>query len=71
MNVSELILIILVLYLIFKDSIRQDISLWRKKPEIDEAERQRQKDYKREFDNMVNYSVEDAIKSKRGDIDEE
>jgi hypothetical protein len=71
MNVSELILIILVLYLIFKDSIRQDISLWRKKPEIDEAEQQRQKDYKREFDNMVNYSVEDAIKSKRGDIDEE
>lgn len=66
----ELILVILLIYLIFRDVIRDDITkLWNKKPEKDEIEEERQKLYKKEFDDMMSYSVEDAIRSKRSEID--
>lgn len=69
----ELILIILLIYLIFRDVFREDIENWkyrREKRTNDEDEHRRQ-EFKKEFDKLMEYSVEKAIESKRGDTDGE
>ena len=65
----EYIIVILLIYLIFRDIVRDDISKLFRKKETDEIEEQKQKAYKKEFDNMMRYSIEDAIASKRSEID--
>ena len=65
----EYIIVILLIYLIFRDIVRDDISKLFRKKETDEIEEQKQKAYKKEFDNMMGYSIEDAISSKRSEID--
>ena len=71
----ETILIILLIYLIFRDVFKEDIENFRyrkarKEEQEDKAlEEKRNKDLKEEFNNMMGYSIEQAIESKRGDVD--
>lgn len=66
----EYLVIALLIILIFKEDIVKLVSdLRENKTEPDEAEQIKQEKYKKEFDKMMDYSVEDAIQSKRGDID--
>lgn len=71
----ETILIILLIYLIFRDVFKEDIENFRyrrekKEEQEDKArEEQRSKDLKEEFNNMMGYSIEQAIESKRGETD--
>lgn len=67
----ETILIILLIYLIFRDVFKEDIDSWRyrKEKKTDEKDEKRREEFKEEFDKMMEYSVEKAIESKRGDID--
>lgn len=67
---KDIVLIVLLMYLIFRDVVREDItSLFMKKEE--KQEDKRYKEFKKEFNNMMDYSIEDAIKSKRGGLDGE
>ena len=66
----EYLVIALLIILIFKEDIVKLASdLRENKTEPNEAEQIKQEKYKKEFDKMMDYSVEDAIQSKRGDID--
>lgn len=71
----ETILIILLIYLIFRDVFKEDIENFRYRKERKEdqeskaLEEKRNKDLKEEFNNMMGYSIEQAIESKRGDVD--
>lgn len=69
----ETILIILLIYLIFRDVFKEDIENFRNRKErqVNEKELKRREEFKEEFDKMMEYSVEKAIQSKRGDIDGE
>jgi hypothetical protein len=64
----ETILIILLIYLIFRDVFKEDIDnfRYRKERKRDEKEEKRREEFKDEFDKMMSYSVERAIESKRG-----
>ena len=68
----ETILIILLIYLIFRDVFKEDIDNFRMRKErkADEKEEKRREDFKEEFDKMMSYSVEQAIQSKRGEADD-
>jgi phosphatidylinositol kinase/protein kinase (PI-3 family) len=69
----EYLIVILLIILIFKEQIielvKELLSLRDKEPTEDEVEVQKQKEFKKEFDKMMEYSVEDAIRSKRSGID--
>lgn len=67
----ETILIILLIYLIFRDVFKEDIENWRyrKDRKAEEKEDKRREEFKEEFDKMMEYSIERAIDSKRGDTD--
>ena len=67
----ETILVILLIYLIFRDVFKEDIDNWKYKKErkTDEKEQKRREEFKEEFDKMMEYSVEKAIQSKRGEAD--
>lgn len=67
----ETILIILLIYLIFRDVFKEDVENWknRKERKINENDEKRREEFKAEFDKMMEYSVEKAIESKRGDTD--
>ena len=68
----ETILLILVIYLIFRDMFKEDIHGWihrNDKKEIDKKEEKRREEFREEFDNMMAYSIEKAIQSKRGEAD--
>ena len=62
---ANYIIIALLLYIILKDVWtfpRHEIE----KPKVDLAKQQEIKERAEEFNRMMNYSIEDAIKSKRG-----
>ncbi len=60
----EIVILILGVLFIFKDEVK---SLIRKpKPQQTEEEKNKKKEYKEQFDKIMNYSYEQAI-SKRGD----
>lgn len=71
LNNMETILIILLIYLIFRDVFKEDIDNWkyRKDKHIDDKDEKRREQFKKEFDKMMEYSVEKAIQSKRGETD--
>lgn len=68
----EYLIVILLIILIFKEQIielgKELLSLRDNKPNEDEVEVQKQKEFRKEFDKMMEYSVEDAIRSKRSGI---
>lgn len=68
----EYLIVILLIILIFKEQIielgKELLSLRDNKPNEDEVEAQKQKEFRKEFDKMMEYSVEDAIRSKRSGI---
>ena len=67
----ETILVILLIYLIFRDVFKEDIDNFRNRKErkADEKDVKRREEFKEEFDKMMTYSIEKAIESKRGDTD--
>ena len=66
----EFLIVALLIILIFKeDIIRLVATLREEKEKPNEEEIGKQEAYKREFDKMMGYSIEDAIKSKRSEID--
>lgn len=62
----ELIIIALLIILIFKEDIIRLVTTLREQHK-EEAE-EKPDEYKKEFDKLMDYSIEDAIKSKRSDI---
>ena len=63
---TNIIIILLLLVLIFKDEIK-DFKRKPIKPEVNEEEEKKQKELKTQFDNLMAYSIEDAIESKKVD----
>lgn len=66
---ANYIIIALLIFIIAKE-ITRDALLLRKKPEekkIDKAKEQEMEERLREFNNLINYSIDKAIESKRGD----
>ena len=61
-----IVILILGLCLIFKDEIK-DFLMPKKEIEVTEEEKERAKKMKEQFEEMMNYSLDKAIQSKRGD----
>lgn len=61
-----IVILILGLCLIFKDEIKAFL-MPKKEIEITEEEKERAKKMKEQFEEMMNYSIDKAIQSKRGD----
>ena len=59
-------ILILGLCFIFKDEIKAFL-MSKKEIEITEEEKERAKKMKEQFEEMMNYSIDKAIQSKRGD----
>lgn len=67
---TDLLIIFLLIILIFKDKIPiNNISKVeeQKIEEISEEEKEKHKALQKQFDELMNYNIEDAIKSKRGE----
>ena len=67
----ETILIILLIYLIFRDIFKEDIEnfRYRKERKADDKEAKRREEFKEEFDKMMEYNVDKAIQSRRSETD--
>lgn len=67
----ETILIILLIYLIFRDVFKEDIEnfRYRKERKADDKEAKRREEFKEEFDKMMEYNVDKAIQSRRSETD--
>jgi len=67
----ETILIILLIYLIFRDVFKEDIESfrYRKERKADDKEAKRREEFKEEFDKMMEYNVDKAIQSRRSETD--
>lgn len=67
----ETILIILLIYLIFRDVFKEDIEnfRYRKERKADDKEAKRREEFKEEFDKMMEYNVDKAIQSRRSEAD--
>lgn len=61
-----IVILILGLCLIFKDEIKAFL-MPKKEIEITEEEKEKAKKMKEQFEEMMNYSLDKAIQSKRGD----
>ena len=62
----EIIIIILLVFIIARDIGRYD-RFYKRETKVDEAKEQEQKERRRELDNIMNYSIEKAIESKRSE----
>ena len=67
----ETILIILLIYLIFRDVFKEDIEnfRYRKERKAADKEAKRREEFKEEFDKMMEYNVDKAIQSRRSETD--
>lgn len=61
-----IVILILGLCLIFKDEIKAFL-MPKKEVELSEEEKEKAKRIKEQFEEMMNYSIDKAIQSKRGD----
>ena len=61
-----IVILILGLCLIFKDEIKAFL-IPKKEIELSEEEKEKTKKTKEQFEEMMNYSIDKAIQSKRGD----
>lgn len=61
-----IVILILGLCLIFKDEIKAFL-MPKKEIELSEEEKEKAKKMKEQFEEMMNYSIDKAIQSKRGD----
>ena len=61
-----IVILILGLCLIFKDEIKAFL-MPKKEIELSEEEKEKAKRIKEQFEEMMNYSIDKAIQSKRGD----
>lgn len=66
MDMLEIIIIILLVFIIARDIGRYD-RFYKRERKVDEAKEQEQKERRRELDNIMNYSIEKAIESKRSE----
>lgn len=67
---TDLLIIFLLIILIFKDRIPINNTSKveeHKIEEISEEEKEKHKALQKQFDELMNYNIEDAIKSKRGE----
>ena len=66
MDMLEIIIIILLVFIIARDIGRYD-RFYKRERKVDEVKEQEQKERRRELDNIMNYSIEKAIESKRSE----
>lgn len=61
--ITDILIIILLLILIMKDLFKTE----QETPEDAEEDKKKREEIQKQFDVVMNYDIEDAIKSKRGD----